>query len=180
MTHEISKSNIFEFLKEESIVEEIMDDKIEIYETEKNAKLKKVTLTSLNQKSKYWTINTESKLLSPEGKKVEKVIFEQMDSGILNVIMVELKSGNVSNQSRVLSKFSNSLSWVYLLLNLLHEKQKIHVFGILISQDSSCLWNEKSKLRIFSSTSIRYIKRSFYTTDNEFVLDIGRVLRVED
>jgi len=159
MIHELNKLNIFEFLKEESIVEEIIDDTIEIYETDKGARLEKVLLTSLNKKSKYWTINTESKLLNPEGKKVEKVIIEQTDGDILNIIMIELKSGNVSNQSKVLGKFSNSLSWVYLLLNLLHEKQKIQVFGILISQDNSCIWNEKSKLNIFSSTAIRYIKR---------------------
>ena len=177
MIYEINKKDIFQFLKEESIIEEINDNIIEVYETEENAKLKKVILTSLNNNSKYWTIDTESKILSPEGKKVEKVIFEQRNDGILNIIMIELISGNVSNHTKIIDKFLNSLSWTYLLLNLLHEKQNIQVFGILISQDSKCIWNEISTLNIFSSTSIRYTKRSFFTQNSEIEIEYQELIK---
>ena len=182
MTHEIKKENIFNFLKAQSIVEEVSsNENIEILEQDKNANLKKVILTHLNVTSDYWILNSESKtFLEMQGKKVEKVILEQTQEGILNIIMVELKSEKVGNQNKILEKFKNSLSWVYLLLNLLNgkENQKIKVFGILVAQEDK-KWNEKSTLKIFNSTSIRYNKSSFYTTENEFETEINRLLELK-
>ena len=176
MTHEIKKDNIFNFLKAESIIEEIIDNKIEVYETDKGAKLKRVILTSLNKNSRYWTVDMEANSFQVQGKKVEKVILEQIKDGVLNIILVELKSGNVSNQTKILEKFKNSLSWVYLLLNLVHKEQTIKVFGILVSQDKSCKWEKRDKLNLFSSTSISYIKRSFYTDKDELTIDIENLI----
>jgi len=177
MTHEINKEKIFKFLKEKSIIKEVATDKdIIVEENSKGAKLKKVTFSSLNKSSKYWIFNTES-AFQPQGRKVEKIILEQQEDGILNIIMIELKSEKVGNQNKILEKFKNSLSWIYILLNLLDGKQgqKIRVFGILISQDNSIEWKKKDKLNLFSSTSIRYVKRSFYTTDSEMNMKINRV-----
>ena len=63
-----------------------------------------------------------------------------------------------------------------ILLNLLDGKErgKIRVFGVLISQEKID-WNEKSTLNILSSTSIRYIKRSFYTSKSSIVINIDRL-----
>lgn len=183
MIHKIKKENIFNFLKAQSIIEELSSsDTIEIDENSKEAHLKKVILTNLNLNSNYWILNTESKtFLEMQGKKVEKVILEQKQDGILNIIMVELKSEKVGNQNKILEKFKNSLSWVYLLLNLLNgkENQKIKVFGILIAQEDK-KWNEKSTLKIFSSTSIRYNKRSFYTEKSELRIEINRLLEIQE
>jgi hypothetical protein len=183
MIHEIKKENIFNFLKAQSIIEELSSgDNIEINENSKEAHLKKVILTNLNLNSNYWILNTESKtFLEMQGKKVEKVILEQSQDGILNIIMVELKSEKVGNQNKILEKFKNSLSWVYLLLNLLNgkENQKIKVFGILVAQEDK-KWNEKSTLKIFSSTSIRYNKRSFYTKESELKIEINRLLEIQE
>jgi len=183
MIHKIKKENIFNFLKAQSIIEELSSsDTIEIDENSKEAHLKKVILTNLNLNSNYWILNTESKtFLEMQGKKVEKVILEQNQDGILNIIMVELKSEKVGNQNKILEKFKNSLSWVYLLLNLLNgkENQKIKVFGILIAQEDK-KWNEKSTLKIFSSTSIRYNKRSFYTEKSELRIEINRLLEIQE
>jgi len=177
MTHNIKKSHIFTFLKEKEIVEEIYSDTIEILERDKEANLQKVILTNLNSNSQYWVLNSESKtFLEMQGRKVEKIILEQTNEGYLNIIMVELKSKKVGNQNKILEKFRNSLSWVYLLLNILDgkQRQKIRVFGILVAQEDK-RWNSKESLKLFSSTSIRYIKRSFYTEKNEFEIDINKL-----
>ena len=175
MTHEINKENIFEFLKEVSIVEEVSNrETLEIKENDKNAKFKKLSLTTLNESSQYWLLNTEASSFQPQGKKVEKIILELREDRVLNIILLELKSESV-NQTDVEKKFKNSLSWVYLLLNLVHQQQKIRVFGILIAQ-KDVKWNMKSTLKLFSSTSIRYIKRSFYTSQNEVELEINTLL----
>ena len=176
MTHEIDRLNIFDFLKEAFIVEEISNrEHLEIREKEKNAKFEKLILTNLNKHSKYWLINTEAHTFQPQGKKVEKIILELTEDKILNIILIELKSEKV-NQTDIDNKFKNSLSWVYILLNLVHQKQKIKVFGILVAQ-KEVNWNLKSTLKLFSSTAIRYIKRSFYTTENRLTLEIQQLIK---
>lgn len=178
MIHRIEKDNIFNFLKEKSVIQEISEyDTINILEDSKGANLKEVILNNLDITSKYWILNSESKtFLEMQGRKVEKIILEQTHDDILNIIMIELKSEKIGNKNKILEKFKNSLSWVYLLLNLLDGKErgKIRVFGVLISQEKID-WNEKSTLNILSSTSIRYIKRSFYTSKSSIVINIDRL-----
>ena len=178
MIHKIQKKYIFNFLREEKIIEEVLNqDSIEIFETERNATLKKVAITNLNQNSKYWTLNLEANSFQPQGNKVEKVIFEQNED-ILNIILVELKSGNVSNESRVIKKFKNSLTWTYILLNLLNSEQhqNIKVFAILVAQEDKN-WNKKDTLNILSSTRIKYTKRSFFTTENEMYINYQELIK---
>jgi len=178
MIHRIEKDNIFNFLKEKSVIQEVSEyDTINILEDSKGANLKEVILNNLDITSKYWILNSESKtFLEMQGRKVEKIILEQTHDDILNIIMIELKSEKIGNKNKILEKFKNSLSWVYLLLNLLDGKErgKIRVFGVLISQEKID-WNEKSTLNILSSTSIRYIKRSFYTSKSSIVINIDRL-----
>lgn len=38
-------------------------------------------------------------------------------------------------------------------------------------------WNEKSTLKIFSSTAIRYIKRSFFTDNSEFEIRFSDIIK---
>ena len=178
MIHKICKKNIFDFLGEQKIIEKILvKNDIEIFETDNNAKLQKVTITNLNQNSKYWTLNLEANSFQPQGNKVEKVIFEQNED-ILNIILVELKSGNVSNESRVIKKFKNSLTWTYILLNLLNNEQhqNIKVFAILVAQEDKN-WNKKETLNILSSTKIKYTKRSFFTTENKIDIDYQDLIK---
>jgi len=167
MNHSLNKQNIFDYFKAESFIKEMSNNKIIIEENKPEATLKKVTLHSLNQNSRYWILDTESNAFQLQGKKVENIILEQTHENVLNIIMVELKSTRV-NESEVLNKFKNSLSFVYILLHLLEGKanQKINVFGILVAQKEMS-WNEKSTLKLFSSTAIRYTKRSFFTQEGE-------------
>jgi len=178
MIHNISKENIFDFLKGQSIIEEISNvDSIEIKETKENAKLKKVTISNLNRNSRYWVLNTEADSFQPQGNKVEKIILEETREKILNIFLIELKSGRI-RESDVIKKFKNSLTWLYFLLNLLKtkENQKIQVYGILVSHNESIKWNDKSTLNILSSTSIRYKKKSFYTPDTSIDIPISDLL----
>jgi len=174
MSHNISKQNIFDFLKAESVIIEIPpSNNIHIIE-EKNlntTKLQKVNITALNNTSKYWQLNPETPtFLQPNSKKVESIILEQTESDILNIFLVEMKSGRInrSTENDISEKFSASLSWVYLLLNLLNNKenQEIKVFAILVAQQNKN-WNSRETLNILSSTSIRYKKKSFYTSNIE-------------
>jgi len=174
MSHQISKQNIFNFLKAKSVVIEIASNSnIEIIE-EKNidtSKLQKVNITSLKNSSKYWQLNPETPtFLQPNSKKVESIILEETEDNILNIFLIEMKSGSINRRAEndICEKFSASLSWVYLLLNLLNNKenQKIKVFGILVAQ-KDMKWNENKDLDIFISTSIRYKKKSFYTPDTQ-------------
>ncbi len=110
MIHNISKENIFDFLKGQSIIEEISNvDSIEIEETKENAKLKRVTISNLNKNSRYWVLNTEADSFQPQGNKVEKIILEETREKILNIFLIELKSGRV-RESDVIKKFKNSLT----------------------------------------------------------------------
>lgn len=169
MTHNIKKTNLFNFLKSESVIEEINTNTISIREDKNTATLKKVIISNFNNTSTYWIMNPETKtFLQPNSKKVDGIILEHTSDGNLNIVLIELKSTSVT-PSEIIEKFEKSLSWVYLLLNLLDgkEDQKIKVFGILVAQKNKN-WNTKGNLQIFNSTSIRYIKRSFFTSLNEY------------
>ena len=167
MTHKLDRENIFNFFKAESFIQEIHADKIIIEENRESATLKKFIITSLDKSSKYWLVDTESNAFQLQGKKVENIILEQTEDDVLNIMMIELKSGRVRD-SEVQNKFKNSLTFIYILLHLLRGKdnQEINVFGILVAQIEKN-WNEKNRLNILSSTSIRYIKRSFFTQESK-------------
>lgn len=178
MTYNISKQKVFDFLKAESIVEEIeVNSLFEIIESkiESQNGLNKVILKMNNSDSKFWKVHLEnstgaSRFLEPIGKKVDSIILQELGD-TLNIILIELKSKTIK-ESDIKEKFEMSLSWIYLLLNLLNNKenQKIKVFGILIAQKNK-KWNQKDTLNIFNSTSIRYLKRSFHTTSTEIELN---------
>jgi len=181
MSHNINKQNIFDFLKAESIVIEIAQDSdIEICESSNDITsscLQKVILTTLNNNSTYWKINPETTtFLQSKNKKVESIILEHTNDDTLNIILLEMKSKTVK-PSDIKEKFKNSLSWVYVLLNLLDgkENQKIKVYGILVAQKNKN-WNENDTLNILSSTSIRYKKKSFYTTNTSIDIPINNLL----
>lgn len=177
MNHNLDKQNIFNFFKAESFIQEINNDELIIKETKKEAKLKEVKISSLNPHSKYWLLDTESNAFQLQGNKVENIILEQREDGVLNIVMIELKSARV-RENEVLNKFKNSLSFVYILLHLLEGKseQKINVFGILMAQ-KEMQWNQISNLNIFSSTAIRYTKRSFFTTEPQITLNYNDLIK---
>ncbi len=178
MMHSLDKQNIFDFFKAESFIQEISEDKIIIEENNKSAKLKKIIIRLLDNKSKYWIIDTESNAFQLQGKKVENIILEQTADDILNIIMVELKSEQVGNQNKILDKFRNSLSFIYILLHLLEgkSKQKINIFGILVAQ-KEMNWNKREHLNIFASTRLRYTKRSFFTANSEVEIKFSDIVQ---
>jgi hypothetical protein len=181
--HSIKKENIFHFLKAESIIEDMTaSNSIEIVETLNigTNNLSKVTIKDLNPTSKYWRMDSENgTFFEPNSKKVENVILEQTQDGVLNIILIEMKSTTVS-EVKVLEKFEKSLTWTYLFLNLLSGKQnqKIKVYGILVAQKNKN-WNTKETLNILSSTAIRYTKRSFYTPNSEVEIKLDDILKPE-
>jgi len=174
----VKKENIFNFLKAQNIVISINPKStIEIKEYKNIGidKLQKVTLTNLNPNSRYWILNPETtEFLSPHGKKVENIIIEEDENSLINIFLIEMKSWSVI-ESDILKKFKISLSWVYLLLNLLdHSKQEIKVYGILFAQ-KDLNWNRKDTLNILSSTSIRYIRKSFFTTSTTIEIEYNNL-----
>jgi len=176
MTHNINKQNIFDFFKGNSFVESISDNSIIIDENKPDAQLRQVVLHNLIESSQYWVVDTESNAFQLQGNKVEKIILEQTKESVLNIIMVELKSARVK-ENEIRAKFKNSLELVYILLHLLEGKanQAINVCGILVAQ-KDMQWNAKENLKIFSSTSIRYTKRSFYTQEAKIELEYKDVV----
>lgn len=94
--------------------------------------------------------------------------------------LVDTESNAFQVQGK-LEKFKNSLSFIYILLHLLDGKanQEINIFGILAAQ-KEMNWNEKSTLNIFSSTSIRYIKRSFFTQNSEIEIDFSDIIKPKE
>lgn len=182
MIHKIKKDNIFNFLKSESIVKLINDDFILIEESKNEVFtgcLCNVKIENLNATSNYWQLNPETlSFLELNGKKVDGVIIEEKQNGTLNISLIELKSKTVT-PSDIIEKFEKTLSCVYLLLNLLNGKEdtRIRVFGILIAQKNKT-WNEKEDLNILSSTSIRYIKRAFHTTNTSDVFQYNDLVNL--
>ena len=57
------------------------------------------------------------------------------------------------------------------------ENQDIEDYGILIAQNNK-KWNEKANLNIFNSTSIRYVKRSFFTENSSLVIDYDDMIKI--
>jgi len=167
MSHKLNKQDIFDFFRDKSFIEDLDEDTFLIEETKNEEKeknpLRYLIITSFNQNSKYWVLDTESSAFQLQGNKVEKILLEETQEGILNIIMIEMKSTNVKPE-KIKNKFKNSLSFVYILLHLLEGKsnQNINIFGILVAQ-KEMNWHHRENLNIFSSTSIRYTKRSFYT-----------------
>jgi len=183
MNHNIKKEHIFNFLKSESIIEPISSSEIISIEEKSNTdttSLCNINIVSLNNDSNYWRLNPENKtFLEPNSKKVENVILEYTKDKLLNIMMIEMKSKTIKrkDENAIVEKFEKSLSWVYLLLNLLDDKQnqKINVYGVLVAQKDK-KWNSKETLNIFSSTSIRYKKISFYTTNTTIDIDLNSIL----
>lgn len=67
---------------------------------------------------------------------MDGIIIEETAEEKLRIILVELKSKTIMD-SDIIEKFEQSLSWVYLLLNLLNgkkEDKEIEIYGILASQ----------------------------------------------
>jgi len=182
MSHIVNKQNIFDFLKSKSIIIEISSASDINISEDKNIgtdRLQKVNLTNLNSTSKYWQLNPETTtFLQPKGKKVESIVIELMADNNLNIFLIEMKSKCIrrSTINDIEEKFSISISWIYLLLNLLNHEinQNIKVFGILVAQ-KNMNWNSRETLNILSSTSIRYKKKSFFTEDTEYTIDINNL-----
>jgi len=176
MTQNLNKQNIFDFFKAQSFVESVSGNSVIIDENEANALLTQVVLYNLIETSQYWVIDTESNAFQLQGNKVEKIILEQRADGVLNIVMVELKSQRV-RESEVFKKFKKSLEFVYILLHLLEGKanQSINVFGILVAQ-KDMQWNIVQNLNIFGSTSIRYVKRSFFTQESTLALEYQDII----
>lgn len=177
MTHNIKKQNIFNFLRAQKIVQEIKSS-TQIFETNPNSFLTELNITNLNSKSNYWQILTENKtFIEPNSKKVDGIIIEETEDKKLKIVLIELKSKDFK-YTDIIDKFEKSISWVYLLLNLLggKENKEIQVYGILVAQ-KNVNWNEKGNLTIFNSTSIRYIKRSFYTTETSLNIDYNEMIK---
>ena len=178
MNHKIKKQNIFYFLKSQGIVREIKNS-TKILETTPNSFFTELNINGLNQSSIYWQFQIENNtFLEPKTKKVAGIIIEQTSKNILRIVLIELKSKKV-NESDIIEKFEKSISWIYLLLNLLSgkENQDIEVYGILIAQNNK-KWNEKANLNIFNSTSIRYVKRSFFTENSSLVIDYDDMIKI--
>ncbi|MEA2028806.1 MAG: hypothetical protein U9N49_07505 [Campylobacterota bacterium] len=175
MTHNIKKQYIFDFFKGKSFIQDFNDETLVIEETKNEEKVKDplrfLTIGMFNKDSQYWIVDTESKAFQLQGNKVEKVILEQTSNGVLNIVMVEMKSKKIDD-NKVINKFKKSLEFIYILLHLLEGKanQSINVFGILVAQ-KDMQWNYQHNLKIFNATSIRYSKRSFFTEEAQIELD---------
>ena len=177
MKHSIEKNNIFKFLKAESIVKSIdCSQPIEIIETKNTSSgSKSVKIQNLNCDSKYWLLNPENNtFIESKKKKVERILLEEANEQ-LNIFLIEMKSTRV-NKADVEEKFKYSLSWIYILLNLLNhsEKRNIKVYGIIVAQ-KKLNWNENDTLNILSSTSIRYKKKSFYTNNSIYTINFNEM-----
>ena len=147
LIHKIDKQNIFNFLKAENIVKMINDDYIEIIEDNNQNKqdaLYKVIIVGLNDNHKYWEVTPENSTYIKSSKPTEKVILEQTDD-ILNIIFIEMKSKNSKN---IPKKFERTLSWLYLLLNLLDGKQnqKVKIYYIICKLSKAKNTTKKEKV----------------------------------
>lgn len=172
MIHKIDKQNIFNFLKSENIVRKINDGFVEIIEEKNKNKLDilyKVSIKNLNKNNQYWEINPENPTYIRSSKPTERVILEQTDD-ILNIVFIEMKSKISKDISQ---KFERTLSWLYLLLNLLDGKQnqKVKVYYIVCKLSDVQNQTKKEKVQIFSSTEIRYNKKWFYSKDKEMEVE---------
>jgi len=173
----IKKEKLFQFLKAESIIKEINNNFVEIEEHNTNG-LEKVKIINLNEDSKYWLLNTENNtFIESKKRKVEKILLEYTNDKKLNIYLIELKSKTFTN-SEIKEKFQHSFSWVYLLLNLLDDKeeQNYNVYGVLFHQKNRFNdWNTTDTLNVLSSLAIRYKKISFFCDDNYREISLNEI-----
>jgi len=166
---EIKKQQIFDFFKAEKIVKEI-NNNIDIFEKNNESRknvLKRVEIINLNSNNNYFEINPENPTYIKPHKSTEKVIIEDNNS-YMNIIFIEMKP---LNGKGIQKKFERTFSWLYLLFNLLKNKEnkQMKVFYILCKYSDSSVDNTVCKdfIDVFHNLRVKYIKKIYYSNGKE-------------
>jgi transposase-like protein len=112
-------------LEPNKLVEPIKCSEIQIIETQKNAKLKQVTITHLPyEKYQIWRINLEKEIQGlSTANKTGEIALAILNKNYLNVYLIELKSAiNNPTLKKIQPKFEDSMSRFYFLLSLNSDK----------------------------------------------------------
>ena len=165
----IKKQQIFDFFKAENIVKEITDY-INVFEknnrNDENV-LKEVKIINLNTNNIYFEVNPENPTYIKPNKPTEKVIIEDNDD-YMNVVFIEMKP---LKGKGIQKKLERTFSWLYLLFNLLKNKEdkQMKVFYILCKYSNSSMDNIVCKdfIDVFHNLRVKYIKKIYYSNNNE-------------
>ena len=180
----IKKQQIFDFFKAEKIVKEIEND-VNIFEKNNESRenvLKKVKIINLNSNNIYFEINPENPTYIKPNKPTEKVIIED-DNDYMNIIFIEMKP--LKGGKGIQKKFERTFSWLYLLFNLLKNKEnkQMKVFYILCKYSDSFVDNSVCKdfIDVFHNLRVKYIKKIYYSNGKEkIILNWNELISIPD
>ena len=172
MNCKIEKQLLFDFFKAQGIIEE-KNKYIEIIEEKNKDKpntLKKLKIENLDSNNRYYKINPENPYIKPN-KQTECVIIEYNEqSDFMNIVFVEMKPKKVKLHE-VLKKFERTFSWLYLLFNLLNDKEgkEFRVYFLLCKYSNTQKNDEvcKSKINIFHNLTVKYIRITKHSNAKE-------------
>ena len=184
MSCKIEKKVLFDFFKAEGIVEE-KKDYIEIIEKNNKDKpntLQKIKIKNLNSNNKYYKIDPENPTDIKPSKKTECVIIEYNEENhFMNIVFIEMKSKKKNIKfTEIERKFEKTFSWLYLLFNLLNNKEgkKFRVYFLLCiysGDEKVC----KSEIKVFHNLTVKYIRIIKSSEEKkEMEIDFGDLIAV--
>lgn len=165
----IKKQQIFNFFKSKEIVKVIKNNTniVENNNIYSENVLKRVKIINLNSNNIYYELNPENPTYIKPNKPTEKVIIE-VNKDYMNVIFIEMKP---MKGKGIQKKLERTFSWLYLLFNLLKDKEdkQIKVFYVLCKYSESSLQNVvcKDKIDVFHNLRVKYIKKIYYSNGSE-------------
>jgi len=179
----IKKQLLFNFFKAEKIVNEIKDSTNIIEKNNSNSEkvLKEVKIFNLNSLNTYYEVNPENPTYIKPNKPTEKVIIEVNNSD-MNVVFIEMKP---MQGKGIQKKLERTFSWLYLLFNLLKDKEnkQIKVYYVLCKYSESSLEHLicKDKIDVFHNLTVKFIKKIYYSGGQEIItLDWNNIISIPE
>jgi len=191
MVGEIKKSILFNYFKANEIVFEhnvIGDECIRIIEENNKNKsnvLKELKICGLNSNNRYFIIKPENPTNIKPNKQTEIVIIEHnKENDFMNLIFVEMKPQKVKLKKEVIPKFEKTFNWVYLLFNLLKDKEnknfKVYLLLCKYSHEKKDDLYCKGELKTLETLTIKYTRIIKHSNGTESMkINLNEILSIK-
>jgi len=188
MSNKIEKYILFKFFKANGIIFKYDVDKnhcikiVEENNKDKSNVLKELNICNLNSNNEYYIVKPENPTNIKPSKQTERVIIEyDKEKDFMNLIFIEMKPKKVKLKKEVIPKFEKTFTWLYLLFNLLKNKEgkKFKVYLLLCKYSDEKKDDEycKAELKVLETLKVKYVRIIKHSNQNEIMyVDINDIL----